>query len=92
VKKIRCPARSLTGKAGVKEYWLVDARKEPVKFGSFRHTETGYTRHRRQRVADARRSSASHFRITRSIASFNKPAFTLEALMGETICVACVTA
>jgi Uma2 family endonuclease len=35
--------RALYWKAGVPEYWLVDARKTPLKFDILRWTERGYT-------------------------------------------------
>jgi Uma2 family endonuclease len=34
--------------AGAREYWLVDARKEPLTFDVFRHTAKGYTATRKQ--------------------------------------------
>jgi Uma2 family endonuclease len=34
--------------AGVREYWLVDAREEPLTFDIFRHTAKGYTATRKK--------------------------------------------
>src|SRR5437879_5526087 len=34
--------------AGVREYWLVDARKAPLRFDIFRHTAKGYASTRKQ--------------------------------------------
>jgi Uma2 family endonuclease len=65
-------------KAGVKEYWLVDARAEPVKFDIFRHTEQGYVATRRQRGWLRSQVFDKSFRITRTLDSLNKPVFTLE--------------
>ncbi len=35
--------------AGVREYWLVDARREPLTFDIFRRTAKGYSRHAQTR-------------------------------------------
>jgi Uma2 family endonuclease len=40
--------RQLYWKAGIPEYWLVDARKEPVRFTIFRRTREGYVPVRKQ--------------------------------------------
>jgi Uma2 family endonuclease len=42
--------------AGIAEYWLVDARKEPVRFDLYRHGEKGY-------VASAKRAGWVRSRI-----------------------------
>ena len=34
--------------AGIAEYWLVDARKGPVRFDIYRHTSKGYVATRKQ--------------------------------------------
>jgi len=42
VRKDKELLRDLYWKAGVVEYWLVDARSEPAQFDILRHTEQGY--------------------------------------------------
>ncbi len=34
--------------AGIREYWLVDARQEPIRFDIFRHTAKGYSTTRKR--------------------------------------------
>lgn len=34
--------------AGIREYWLVDAREDPILFDIFRATAKGYTRTKKQ--------------------------------------------
>lgn len=41
--------RNLYWRAGIPEYWLVDARKTPVQFDILRWTERGYSATRRRR-------------------------------------------
>ncbi len=40
--------RDLYWKAGIPEYWLVDVRKEPLRFDILRHSTRGYVANRRQ--------------------------------------------
>jgi Uma2 family endonuclease len=40
--------RELYWQAGIREYWLVDARKEPLTFEILRHTAKGYIATRKQ--------------------------------------------
>jgi Uma2 family endonuclease len=65
--------------AGVREYWLVDARKEPLTFDIFRRTAKGYTAARRQ---DGWLKSAvfgKSFRLTQQIDPvLGDAVFTLE--------------
>lgn len=42
VRKDSVVLRDLYWRAGVPEYWLVDARKLPLRFDIFRHTADGY--------------------------------------------------
>lgn len=79
VRKDTVILREAYWKAGVKEYWLVDARKEPLKFDIFRHTETGYTAARKQKGWLRSQVFGKSFRLTRMIDPLNKPAFTLES-------------
>jgi Uma2 family endonuclease len=43
VKKDTEVLRELYGRAGVSEYWLVDARREPVRFDLLRQSPRGYS-------------------------------------------------
>jgi Uma2 family endonuclease len=48
VRKDTVRLRELYWKAGIREYWLVDARKEPLTFEILRRTARGYTATRKQ--------------------------------------------
>jgi Uma2 family endonuclease len=48
VRKDTKVLRDLYWRAGVPEYWLVDARKDPLQFAILRHTARGYTPTRAQ--------------------------------------------
>ena len=65
--------------AGVREYWLVDARREPLTFDILRHTAKGYVAARKQ---DGWLKSAvfgKSFRLTQEIdAVLGDAVFTLE--------------
>lgn len=49
VRKDTKVLRELYWRAGIPEYWLVDARKAPVQFDILRRTGKGYAPSRRQR-------------------------------------------
>jgi Uma2 family endonuclease len=49
VRKDKKVLRKLYWKAGIPEYWLVDARKGPLQFDILRRTERGYSGTRRQK-------------------------------------------
>jgi Uma2 family endonuclease len=64
--------------AGVREYWLVDARSEPVTFEILRHTAKGYVAARKQ---DGWLKSAvfgKAFRLAQGKNALGHPEFTLE--------------
>jgi Uma2 family endonuclease len=63
--------------AGIREYWLVDARKEPLKFDILRHTPRGYAAARKQ---DGWMKSAvfgKSFKLTQGKDDVGDPEFTL---------------
>jgi Uma2 family endonuclease len=65
--------------AGIREYWLVDARQEPLKFDILRHTAKGYAATRKQ---DGWMKSAvfgKTFRLTQQVNLLGHPEYTLEA-------------
>jgi Uma2 family endonuclease len=63
--------------AGVREYWLVDARKTPIRFDILRHGPRGYAAARKQ---DGWLKSAvfgKSFRLTQAENDLGHPEFTL---------------
>jgi Uma2 family endonuclease len=66
--------------AGICEYWLVDARKEPLVFDILRHTPKGY---RTTPKKDGWMKSAvfgKSFRLTCRTSEYGDPEYTLEGL------------
>lgn len=66
-------------RAGIPEYWLIDARGERLRFDIYRRGPTAYTLPRRQ--AEGRVKSlvlGRTFRLTRSFDRAGDPTFTLE--------------
>ena len=64
--------------AGVREYWLIDARPDPLTFDILRHTPRGY---RAAPKKDGWIRSAvfgKSFRLLRGITALGHPQFTLE--------------
>jgi Uma2 family endonuclease len=77
VRKDTVCLRELYWKAGVREYWLVDARKEPLTFVVLRRTSRGYTATRKQ---DGWLKSAvfgKSFRLTQRTGALGNPEYTL---------------
>jgi Uma2 family endonuclease len=65
-------------RAGVREYWLVDARSEPVKFDVLRHTARGYSAARRQDGWVRSGVFGKSFRLTTRKTPEGHPDFLLE--------------
>jgi hypothetical protein len=63
--------------AGIGEYWLVDARKEPLRFDIFRHTAKGYVSTRKQGGWLKSEVFGKSFRLTRRTDGLGHPAFVL---------------
>src|SRR5205085_10093912 len=78
VRKDKVLLRKAYWDAGISEYWLVDARKEPLSFDILRHTAKGYTATRKQ--AGWLRSAlfGKSFRLTRRTDPLGQPDFMLE--------------
>jgi len=64
--------------AGVREYWLVDARKEPVVFDVFRHTSRGYVRTGKQQGWVKSAVFGKSFRLSVRAGLQGHPDYTLE--------------
>ena len=78
VEKDTVVLRQAYAEAGIREYWLVDARKEPLHFDILRRSTRGYTASRRR--AGWLRSEVFDrwFRLTQQPASDGFPVFTLD--------------
>jgi Uma2 family endonuclease len=70
--------RELYWQAGVREYWLVDARKKPLTFEILRHTAKGYVAARKQGGWLKSAVFGKSFRLTQATDELGHPAFTLE--------------
>ncbi len=64
--------------AGVREYWLVDARNEPVQFDLYRHTPRGYVATRGKDGWLKSNVYGKSFRVVADIAATPKPKFSFE--------------
>ncbi len=77
VQKDTVILRKAYWQAGIREYWLVDARQEPIRFDIFRRTAKGYTATRKQ---DGWLKSAvfgKSFRLTQRVNALGHPEYTL---------------
>jgi Uma2 family endonuclease len=63
--------------ADVREYWLVDARKEPLKFEILRNTSRGYAASRKQDGWVRSAVFGKSFKLTQGRNDFGHPTFTL---------------
>ncbi|MCI0463367.1 MAG: Uma2 family endonuclease [Gemmataceae bacterium] len=70
--------RDLYWRAGIREYWLVDARGERLIFEILRHTPRGYTRVRPQGGWLKSAVFGKAFRLTRQDDEQGNPEYTLE--------------
>jgi hypothetical protein len=78
VRKDRVTMRQAYWEAEIREYWLIDARKEPLQFDIFRHTPRGYVAARKQ---DGWLKSAvfgKSFRLRQETNAQGHPDYTLE--------------
>jgi Uma2 family endonuclease len=64
--------------AGIPEYWLVDAREEPLRFDIFRHTARGYVAVRKQQGWVRSSVFGKTFRLVQRITQARHPAYKLE--------------
>jgi len=65
--------------AGIKEYWLVDARQEPLLFEIWRHTARGYVATRKTNGWLKSMVFGRSFRLTQTTDPLGNPDYTLEA-------------
>jgi Uma2 family endonuclease len=63
--------------AGVREYWLVDARPAPLAFDILRHTARGYRATPKKGSWLASAVFGKSFRLTRQVGALGHPEFTL---------------
>jgi hypothetical protein len=64
--------------ARIQEYWLVDARKQPLSFESFRHTSRGYVPARKSRGWVKSNVFGKSFRLLRGVDANELPTFNLQ--------------
>ena len=69
--------------AGIREYWLVDARQPPLKFDILRPGTTGFVAVRKRGGWTRSEVFATSFRLTERRDRSDRPAFTLEARADE---------
>jgi Uma2 family endonuclease len=65
--------------AGVREYWLADARPEPLQFDVLRHTPKGYRAAAKKEGWVKSTVFGKSFRLTRRLNALGHPEYTLEA-------------
>lgn len=63
--------------AGIPEYWLIDARQEPLRFDLFRHGNKGFATSRRQAGWVKSTILGRSFRLTQSVNVLGQPQYTL---------------
>jgi Uma2 family endonuclease len=63
--------------AGIPEYWLIDARYEPLQFDIFRRTAKGYSPARKQGGWLKSGAMGRSFRLTQGVNALGQPEYTL---------------
>jgi Uma2 family endonuclease len=64
--------------AGIREYWLVDARKEPLIFDILRYTPKGYRTAPKKGGWIKSNVFGKSFRLTQQTSEYGDPEYTLE--------------
>jgi Uma2 family endonuclease len=77
VEKDTVNLRELYWRAGIREYWLVDAREEKLEFDILRHTAKGYAATRKQGGWVKSSVFGKSFQLTRRTNKVGNPAYTL---------------
>jgi Uma2 family endonuclease len=78
VRKDTVTLRQAYWEAGVREYWLVDARKEPLSFDILRRTARGFAAARKQQGWVKSAVFGKAFRLVRNTTALGHPDYTLE--------------
>jgi hypothetical protein len=65
-------------KAGIREYWLVDARKDPLRFDIFRRASSGYLAARKREGWIKSKVFGKAFRLVKRTTVLGHPDFGLE--------------
>jgi Uma2 family endonuclease len=78
VRKDYVILRKAYWEAGIREYWLVDARKEPLSFSILRHTANGYKAARKQDGWIKSAVFGKWFRLSQTQDRHGNPKYTLE--------------
>jgi Uma2 family endonuclease len=78
VTKDNVRLRELYWKAGVREFWLVDARRDPPSFDILRHTARGYAATRKQDGWVKSTVFGKSFRLTAHTNRIGNPEYSLE--------------
>jgi len=64
--------------AGIREYWLVDARKPPLRFEILNHTQRGYTTRRKKDGWSKSAVFGKSFRLNQTTNALGHPEFSLQ--------------
>jgi Uma2 family endonuclease len=78
VRKDTLQLRRSYWEAGIREYWLVDARTEPLTFDILRHTPKGYRMTLKKDGWVKSNVFAKSFRLTHRTDTLGRPNYTLE--------------
>lgn len=78
VQKDTVRLRELYWKAGVREYWLVDARRDPLTFEILRHASKGFRAGRKREGWQRSDVLGRAFRLVQQTDPLGHPVFTLE--------------
>jgi Uma2 family endonuclease len=77
VQKDRVLLRRAYWEANVREYWIVDARQQPLSFDILRHTAKGYVAARKRGGWVKSGVFGKSFRLTRGLDPLGNPQYTL---------------
>lgn len=78
VKKDSVILKEAYWQAGITEYWLVDARKEPLRFDILNHTSKGYAPARKQAGWVNSNVFGKAFRLTKKTNALGHPDFVMD--------------
>jgi Uma2 family endonuclease len=78
VRKDTIRLRQAYWEAGIREYWLIDARRQPLKFDILRHAQRGYVASRKHDGWVKSVVLGQSFRLTLATGVNDRPEFTLD--------------